>query len=509
MVNAFFPLPIALFALTSAASQEAELLYTPDTPRIYGGEIAKTCQFPSAVYNSEDGCSGTLVHPLVIIHAGHCGKPGSFTFGEDGDSPARKVTTKWCEADAYEATDYAICVLDEPVTDVPIAPILQGCEADILEPGKMITLAGFGYSNNASGGKDFGVKRFVEVPINRITDTEAYLGGMNGKGGCNGDSGGPAFVQLDDGTWRTFGSTHGGDMHPNCAEGSWKLTHVAMSWYEEKLKAHGESEIDLSPCFNDSGDWQPTDACGGYATNIAGPFGSWANGCSEGAPLSGPSATCGPALDDEAPSVEVLAPDGDATYPLGETIVVEVEAKDNLEVVEVDLFVDGKSQGALTKEPYTWELDDLDLGKHELKASASDAAMNSGESATVIVTIDDDEETGTHDESSSESGDESTSSETEGDDDDDDDDDDSSTSDDADSDAEESGDSGDETSDDSESGESESDDDDDEDEADAGGADDSGCGCRSQSRKDSWLAALILGVAACIRRKRGAGRVAQ
>jgi len=67
---------------------------------VYGGEPSATCNWPSTVFLG--GCSGTLIHPEVVMYAGHCGDviPEVF-FGEDFSNPDApgegfSVATEYC-----------------------------------------------------------------------------------------------------------------------------------------------------------------------------------------------------------------------------------------------------------------------------------------------------------------------------------------------------------------------------------------------------------------------------
>src|SRR5437762_6084 len=130
------------------AEPEVERVQQP----IFGGQPAATCQWPTTVV-LDDGCSGTLVHPLIVTSAAHCGTGArSVMLGETLNSPARKIPVEYCRVFRPIAgaplpntlRDWAYCKLREPVTDVPIVPILMGCETDILKPGQKVVVAGFG-----------------------------------------------------------------------------------------------------------------------------------------------------------------------------------------------------------------------------------------------------------------------------------------------------------------------------------------------------------------------------
>ena len=57
---------------------------------IYGGSKVKQCGWPTTV--ALGGCTGTLVHPELVIFAAHCMQgssgPSKATFGDNENSPA-------------------------------------------------------------------------------------------------------------------------------------------------------------------------------------------------------------------------------------------------------------------------------------------------------------------------------------------------------------------------------------------------------------------------------------
>jgi hypothetical protein len=281
------PLLLVLAAVAACAADPVPPVIETTAHPILGGENASVCQWPTTVLLS--GCSGTLVHPSIITTAAHCGTNHRMaTFGESNGTPARRVPIEYCKVfqgeNGPDATDFAFCKLRTPVTDVPIIPPLMGCEIDVLKEGTKVVVAGFGDNNDRNGG--FGTKRWVETTINRLdTGKGAQVGGM-GKAPCYGDSGGPAFVQLADGTWRAFGIDSAG-LADSCTAGDimamiWK----AVPWIEQ------QSGIDISPCHDADGKWHPGPDCHSFSQDPLATGRSWANGCAEPT-LSPPAATCG------------------------------------------------------------------------------------------------------------------------------------------------------------------------------------------------------------------------
>jgi MYXO-CTERM domain-containing protein len=367
-------------------------------PAVYGGTAVESCGWPTAVFLGFSGwaCSGTLVHPEIVITAAHCpnstsGRQAVVSFGEGQGGGARNVGAVCYSNPNYDGgvgpTDFGYCKLDSPVTDVPIIPPAFGCDTSALSIGREVVIVGFGQSDNGGSG----TKREVTTTIAALGQ-QAVIGG-NGKDACQGDSGGPVYIQLKsefggDDTWRAFGITSGGG---DCGLGGiFALMHNAIPWIES------DSGVDITPCHNSDGDWEPTPECGAIPYEPANGVGSWNNGCS-GGPVSGFSSLCGDAFgsgeDPNPPTVDITSPASGTAFmiPDGDTqadvsIDVSADDGDGFGVASVRLRINNQDFPGNTdsSEPYAWNLV-FGPGGYVIEAVATDYVGN--ESSADVITI--------------------------------------------------------------------------------------------------------------------------
>ena len=243
-------------------AQADEGVPLPEPSPILGGDLVAPCGFPTTV--SVGGfCTGTLVHPRVVVYAAHCGDEVPWIrFGDRVDTPGLEVVPEMCATNPIGeygfGTDAAFCRLAEPVEGIPIAPPLMGCEAEAaLQVGQAVTVVGFGLSDDVETPS--GVKRRLDTTINSLSWDEVFIGGVD-EGVCYGDSGGPTYVQLEGGEWRSFGITSWGQ--PGCGYGGYLSTIVHnIEWIE------GTAAVDITPCHDGLGNWDRGPDCTGFETN--------------------------------------------------------------------------------------------------------------------------------------------------------------------------------------------------------------------------------------------------
>lgn len=371
------------------------------------------CEWPQVAALTLGGtCTATLVHPRVLVYAAHCGTLHDHArLGEQADAPARELELLRCarasDIFAVSSMDFAFCELREPVEDLPIVPLLFGCDEALIEVGRPVTIVGFGLDDEGL----LGTKRVAQTSIVSVLSLIG-IGGM-GVGADEGDSGGPALVMLDDGSWRVLGIVSGGGGGGGVVQ--YVPAPATVGWIEDR------SGIDITPCHAADGSWAPTPACTGFFV-ASEPGASWAESCPS--VISGPSQRCGPAFSDTiadelAPELTITAPIEGASFAAAPVeLEVQVEASDvGWGVREVRLELDGQPwldawqrQARDEVPPYAFaSLTIADMGEHAIVAIAEDWAGNLREVA-VQVQVGSSSDTGS--DSGSDSGDAGSSADT-------------------------------------------------------------------------------------------------
>jgi len=256
-------MPFACAAVALFALGGADVTVEPPPPAaIYGGTSVPPGRHEAVVAVAAGSalCTGTAVTPHLVLTAAHCldgiTDPSrvDIMFGTDMHYPDDETSAvsvgvhpDFCPDEGcpeFEIFDYGYAMLagtividgafPRPITD-------QDEWDDFMRPGQTVTLVGFGEAdvddegNPIQGGaqESQGIKREVDVDIEGFTESGyEFLAGGDGKDSCIGDSGGPALVDLGDGTTRLAGILSRGY---ECGKGGYYgVPFPALAWLEEE-----------------------------------------------------------------------------------------------------------------------------------------------------------------------------------------------------------------------------------------------------------------------------------
>jgi secreted trypsin-like serine protease len=203
------------------------LLVGDDVEQIYGG--TETDGYPDccALGNEFMGyfCTGTLVAPNVVLTAKHCALDYNmnrvFLNGSDVTEPegAEIIDVKEAHPHPDANVDLLVLVLEKPSTVKP-----RAIAKNVLVKPENAIVVGFGRTN-PSGTKGFGTKRKATVPVMTLDCNDAESGTKYGcrpgielvaghrglkRDTCKGDSGGPLYIEDDEGNVLLLGVTSRG-----------------------------------------------------------------------------------------------------------------------------------------------------------------------------------------------------------------------------------------------------------------------------------------------------------
>lgn len=289
---------MSLFVLMLGCAQSAPPSPVPeegDSSAVIGGSADADDPSVVAVYGQQPGarsgflCTGSVIAPTVILTAAHCvspletGEGAEFTVitGPNIDkSNAQKLTVSavhanplWSPDNLENGHDQGIVVLSQP-TSLRSLPINRRKLASSLV-GRAVRIVGYGL-DDGSRQTGAGTKRQALTSLGTIF-SNLILVGNSRHGTCNGDSGGPAFMNID-GVETIVGTTSYGNA--DCTDGGFDARVDAdLAFIDQYLPSDCRPSCDGRGCGSDG--------CGGSC-------GSCADGdvCSAGGQCLAPTGGC-------------------------------------------------------------------------------------------------------------------------------------------------------------------------------------------------------------------------
>jgi len=276
---------------------------TPTPPAsIIGGEPTAMGEFDPVVAIEAAGglCTGTLVAPDLVLTAGHCltavrnAEHITVRFGPNlRRDPAVSIGARdfgvhpeLCTTCKTDIHDYGFVLIDGLYSDPEglIPPITSQDEWDeTMRTGESVTLVGYGEDPDAESQRgSIGIKRKVTTTITQLSpEGLEFFAGGGLRDSCEGDSGGPAFVQLSSGKWRLAGITSRGSSP--CGDGGfYGVPYPALAWLSEATPHNlcGEdcpdcSCLDLTPADEEGCRCQASPETGPGALPCVVVFAGW------------------------------------------------------------------------------------------------------------------------------------------------------------------------------------------------------------------------------------------
>lgn len=210
MTRHFFSM---IFLLSMGCAPADHFVSLENSDAIVGGEIT-TLKSPVAKYvvlviddDSGSYCTGTLIRANVVLTAAHClGKRGdglTLAFGRNpmsGNYIARRsaavvVHPDYKKANSQDPHDLALILIDGSAPH-SFAPAKIPDNSFPMQKNLGFTAIGYGRISGKSP-QGIGVLRDTQLKVSHLTQSQKqfYVNQENGKGICNGDSGGPALMR--------------------------------------------------------------------------------------------------------------------------------------------------------------------------------------------------------------------------------------------------------------------------------------------------------------------------
>jgi len=248
---------------------------------IVGGEPVEPGAYPEVVSieMGDFACTGTVVASNLILTAAHCmqgvtpAQINIFTGDATDGEPTTGAAAVGAHPDflrdegAFDIFDYGYIVTTDPLPEPYAVPMTEQDEWDFaMQWDRELTLVGYGQDDDGN----IGIKRFVNVTINGFSpEGLEFEAGGDGRDSCNGDSGGPAFVLLPDGTRRLVGIISRGSEVCG-SKGIVGTPHPGLCWVRDETGTDVTGSCSSCDCIDTTPPDPPEEGCGCRAPNRPG-----------------------------------------------------------------------------------------------------------------------------------------------------------------------------------------------------------------------------------------------
>jgi secreted trypsin-like serine protease len=211
-----FGLVLAVFATAAISGCVAPTENTADSDEdIIGGVTDPGDPAVIALFAHQPGqgsgslCTASLISPTVLLHAAHCVDPrevgaGNVFVAIQGTSLNQATAVNNVASTHFDPKfdpnrlnnghDVGISILAQPITNIKPLPFNKAPLSNALI-GQPVRLVGYGL-NNGVQQTGAGTKRQVTTKLDAFNNQLLQIGDTKHQT-CNGDSGGPAFMNIN------------------------------------------------------------------------------------------------------------------------------------------------------------------------------------------------------------------------------------------------------------------------------------------------------------------------